>query len=223
MLLSAATPQGNLPCIMTGNDAWVDRTQTPIISFIVWQIYLRTGSRSFIDMAYDALARNNEWIRTARDGNGNGLAGRSVGAHIGTRSFYGVTDATGVVDIERRFEVLGVPTQHVVTWKFNGADIYAASTASNKLTVIKSDCQMTVRSRFYNGMQVTDAGWRRRTGANEWSASDQDVEITNNGASIGTYNTNDSGGLESTPIATAATLATSPIRRRARWRWGATS
>ena len=73
MLLSAVTPQGNLPCIMTGNDAWVDRTQTPIISFIVWQIYLRTGSRIFIDMAYDVLARNNEWIRTARDGNGNGL------------------------------------------------------------------------------------------------------------------------------------------------------
>jgi len=73
MLLSAATPEGNLPCIMTGNDAWVDRTQTPIISFIVWQIYLRTGDRLFIDMAYDILARNNDWIRRVRDGNGNGL------------------------------------------------------------------------------------------------------------------------------------------------------
>jgi putative isomerase len=73
MLLSAATPQGNLPCIMTGNDAWLDRTQTPIISFIVWQIYLRTGNRLFIDMAYDMLARNNDWIRQVRDGNGNGL------------------------------------------------------------------------------------------------------------------------------------------------------
>jgi len=73
MLLSAVTPQGNLPCIMTGNDAWVDRTQTPLISFIVWQIYLRTGNRLFIDMAYDILAGNNAWIRTLRDGNGNGL------------------------------------------------------------------------------------------------------------------------------------------------------
>jgi putative isomerase len=73
MLLSAATPAGNLSCIMTGNDAWVDRTQTPIISFVIWQIYLRTGSRMFIDMAYDTLARNNEWIRRARDGNGNGI------------------------------------------------------------------------------------------------------------------------------------------------------
>jgi putative isomerase len=73
MLLSSATPEGNLPCIMTGNDAWVDRTQTPIISFIVWQIYLRTGNRLFIDTAYETLARNNDWIRRARDGNGNGL------------------------------------------------------------------------------------------------------------------------------------------------------
>lgn len=73
MLLSAATPEGNLPCIMTGNDAWVDRTQTPLISFIVWQIYLRNRDRLFIDMAYEALARNNEWIRRLRDGNGNGL------------------------------------------------------------------------------------------------------------------------------------------------------
>lgn len=73
MLLSAATPQGNLPCIMTGNDAWVDRTQTPLISFIVWQIYQRTGNRLFIEMAYATLARNNEWIRSVRDGNGNGL------------------------------------------------------------------------------------------------------------------------------------------------------
>jgi putative isomerase len=73
MLLSAATPEGNLPCIVTGNDAWVDRTQTPLITFIVWQIYLRTGDRLFIDMSYSILARNNEWIRIARDGNGNGL------------------------------------------------------------------------------------------------------------------------------------------------------
>ena len=90
MLLSAVTPQGNLPCIMTGNDAWVDRTQTPLISFIVWQIYLRTGNHLFIDMAYDILARNNTWIRTLRDGNGNGLLefGSSdvgLGLYKGTR------------------------------------------------------------------------------------------------------------------------------------------
>ena len=41
---------------MTGNDSWVDRTQTPIISFIVWQIYQRTKNRSLLELAYPVLA-----------------------------------------------------------------------------------------------------------------------------------------------------------------------
>lgn len=73
LVLNAATPQGNLPCIITGNDAWVDRTQSPIISFIVWQLYRMHGEKSLLAMSYDILARNNAWLRTARDGNGNGL------------------------------------------------------------------------------------------------------------------------------------------------------
>jgi putative isomerase len=73
IILSAATPQGNLPCIMTGNDQWVDRSQSPILSFIVWQIYQRTGNRSLLEIAYPVLARNNEWWCKTRDGNGNGL------------------------------------------------------------------------------------------------------------------------------------------------------
>ncbi|MGQ0485047.1 MAG: MGH1-like glycoside hydrolase domain-containing protein [Hyphomicrobiales bacterium] len=72
-LLMAATPEGNLPCIMTGNDAWVDRTQSPLVSYITWQVYKRTGNRSLLELAYPILARNNSWIRRARDGNGNGL------------------------------------------------------------------------------------------------------------------------------------------------------
>ena len=72
-LLSAATPEGNLPCIMTGNDSWVDRTQTPIVSFITWHIYQRTKNRSLLELAYPVLAANNAWIRRTRDGNGNGI------------------------------------------------------------------------------------------------------------------------------------------------------
>jgi putative isomerase len=73
LVLSAATPQGNLPCIITGNDAWVDRTQSPIISFIIWQLYRMHGEKSLLSLSYDILARNNEWLRTKRDGNGNGI------------------------------------------------------------------------------------------------------------------------------------------------------
>jgi putative isomerase len=89
-LLSAATPQGNLPCIMTGNDAWVDRSQSPLVSYICWQVYERTGNRHLLELAYPILARNNEWLRTARDGNGNGLLefGSSdvgLGLYMGTK------------------------------------------------------------------------------------------------------------------------------------------
>ena len=73
VILSAATPEGNLPCIMTGNDAWVDRTQAPLVSFIAWQVYQRTGNRALLEIAYPILSANNLWLRRARDGNGNGL------------------------------------------------------------------------------------------------------------------------------------------------------
>ena len=73
MVFAAQTPEGNFPCIMTGNDQWLDRSQSPIISLIVWQIYSRTRDRSLVEMAYPVLARNNAWWRRVRDGNGNGI------------------------------------------------------------------------------------------------------------------------------------------------------
>lgn len=89
-LLSGATPQGNLPCILTGNDQWVDRTQSPIVSFIVWQLWLRTGNRTLLELAYRELANNNDWLCAVRDGNGNGLLefGSSdvgCGLYVGTK------------------------------------------------------------------------------------------------------------------------------------------
>jgi len=73
IVLSAATPEGNLACLMTGNDAWVDRTQSPLVSFICWQVYQRTRDRGLLELAYPILAANNAWLRRCRDGNGNGL------------------------------------------------------------------------------------------------------------------------------------------------------
>jgi len=72
-VLAGATPWGNLPCLLTGNDAWVDRSQPPICSFLVWTLYLRLGDRALLDRAWPVLLANHEWWWRCRDGNGNGI------------------------------------------------------------------------------------------------------------------------------------------------------
>jgi putative isomerase len=71
--MAGATPQGNIACIVTSNDAWVDRTQLPFGALVVWQLYHRTGERSMIQASYDALVRNQRWWHENRDPDGFGL------------------------------------------------------------------------------------------------------------------------------------------------------
>jgi putative isomerase len=73
LAFAGATPEGNLPCILTGNDQWVDRTQTPIASLTVWQLWLRSGEQSLLRAAWPILSRNNDWLFATRDGNRNGI------------------------------------------------------------------------------------------------------------------------------------------------------
>lgn len=84
------TKAGNFPCLVTGHDAWPDRSQPPIISFILWQIYLRDGDKGWLKENYEALARNHAWWWKNRDGNGNGILeyGSSdvgTGLYVGTK------------------------------------------------------------------------------------------------------------------------------------------
>ncbi|CAM5769594.1 hypothetical protein LMIY3S_02890 [Labrys miyagiensis] len=72
--LANATPQGNLACLLTANDAWIDRSQSPIGSFVVWLLYLRLRSRDLLESSYDVLARNHAWWWRERDPNRSGLA-----------------------------------------------------------------------------------------------------------------------------------------------------
>ena len=72
-VFAGATPAGNLPCLVTGNDAWVDRSQPPVMGFVTWCQYLRGGDRRFLDEAWPVLKANHEWWWRERDGNNNGL------------------------------------------------------------------------------------------------------------------------------------------------------
>ncbi len=55
------TEAGNFPCLVTGNDAWLDRTQPPIASWVVWSLYRRTGRRDLLERYVDGLLRNYRW------------------------------------------------------------------------------------------------------------------------------------------------------------------
>ena len=72
-VLAGHTPDGNLPCLLTAKDAWVDRSQLPIGSFLSWLMFLRNGSRPMLELAYTTLLDNHDWWTSHRDGNQTGL------------------------------------------------------------------------------------------------------------------------------------------------------
>jgi putative isomerase len=72
-VFDGVTEAGNLPCLLTGNDAWVDRSQPPVVGFTTWCHYLRTGDRRFLEDAWPVLKSNHDWWWRMRDGNRNGL------------------------------------------------------------------------------------------------------------------------------------------------------
>jgi len=93
--LDGATPEGNLTCVTTANDAWVDRSQIPVAAFLTWSIAERCGARSLLQLAWPALLRNHDWWWRARDPSGSGLAsygtsdvgtGLYKGTHFGARN-----------------------------------------------------------------------------------------------------------------------------------------
>ena len=86
--LSGQTPQGNLPCLITAKDAWIDRNQLPIGAFLTWLSYLRNGSRPTLEAAFASLLRNHRWWWTHRDGYASGLVSFGNSA-VGTGLYRG--------------------------------------------------------------------------------------------------------------------------------------
>ncbi|BBE74849.1 MGH1-like glycoside hydrolase domain-containing protein [Oharaeibacter diazotrophicus] len=100
--LAGATPQGNVACIVTSNDAWVDRTQAPNGALMLWLSYLRRRDRSLLEAGYGPLARNQRWWRAHRDPDGIGLVscgtsdvgeGLYKGTHFGARNETGMDNS----------------------------------------------------------------------------------------------------------------------------------
>jgi putative isomerase len=67
------TEAGNFPCLVTGNDAWLDRSQPPIGAFVVWTLFARSGDRGLLERAYPGLLRNYYWWWARRSLGDTGL------------------------------------------------------------------------------------------------------------------------------------------------------
>ncbi len=97
--MASGTPQGNFACIVTSNDAWVDRTQAPNGAFIVWMMFLRSRNRFLLELTFGPLARNNRWWRTHRDPDGLGLVScgtSDVGEALYKGTHFGARNETGM-------------------------------------------------------------------------------------------------------------------------------
>ncbi|MGB0718129.1 MAG: hypothetical protein ACPGO7_02240, partial [Alphaproteobacteria bacterium] len=51
-VFTGQTKAGNFPCLVTGNDAWLDRSQLPMASYVVWSLYRATNDDNILSWAY---------------------------------------------------------------------------------------------------------------------------------------------------------------------------
>lgn len=123
---------------------------------------------------------------------GSPLANMPVKATIGAITYLRTTDAEGIATIKDNFVALGEPKQHTVLWSFAGSGSYRASTTSHTFTVIRSDCQVHVSSRFdpATNKQVATAYFKGRADSYWFEGMvGKRIELTNNGANLGTLTT----------------------------------
>jgi putative isomerase len=93
-VLATETPEGNLACLITGNDAWIDRSQLPVCSFVIWKIWQHTGDDSLIEPSFRRLLKNHDWWCERRSGAPKaspvqGLMGWGTSAHVGSGLYKG--------------------------------------------------------------------------------------------------------------------------------------
>ncbi|MBL8710037.1 MAG: glycoside hydrolase family 37, partial [Rhodospirillaceae bacterium] len=93
-VLATETPEGNLACLITGNDAWIDRSQLPVCSFVIWKIWQHTGDDSLIEPSFRRLLKNHDWWCDRRSGAPRespvaGLMGWGTSANVGSGLYKG--------------------------------------------------------------------------------------------------------------------------------------
>jgi putative isomerase len=71
--LEYQSPEGNLACLRTASQEWIDRSQSPIGAYVLWRIFEMTGDRGLLAEHFPTLLRAHRWWLAHRDSDGDGL------------------------------------------------------------------------------------------------------------------------------------------------------
>jgi putative isomerase len=71
--LEYQSPEGNLACLRTASQEWIDRSQSPVGAYVLWRIFEMTGDRALLMEHCPTLLRAHRWWFAHRDGDGDGL------------------------------------------------------------------------------------------------------------------------------------------------------
>lgn len=82
-------PAGNFACLVTGNDAWIDRSHPPIGSYVVRQTAARAGDQRIAAKYFDGLLRNYDWWWARRTLAGTGLVAYGTSKEVGQGLYIG--------------------------------------------------------------------------------------------------------------------------------------
>ena len=116
--LEYQSPEGNLACLRTASQEWIDRSQSPIGAYVLWRVYEMTGDRAMLAEHFPTLLRAHRWWHTYRDGDGDGLmeygsSATGTGAFVHTKQ--GAMDES-FMDNAPIFDVAGFdPATHTLT------------------------------------------------------------------------------------------------------------
>ncbi|MFK7894067.1 MAG: trehalase family glycosidase [Granulosicoccus sp.] len=83
------TSAGNFPCLVTGNDAWLDRSQPPIVSYVVWCCYQVALDVDLLRWAFPRLLANHDWWWRRRSLHDTGLVAYGTSLDAGDGLYKG--------------------------------------------------------------------------------------------------------------------------------------
>jgi putative isomerase len=116
--LEYQSPEGNLACLRTASQEWIDRSQSPIGAYVLWRLYEMTGDRSLLAEHFPTLLRAHRWWLGRRDGNGDGLieygsSATGTGAFVHTKQ--GAMDESFMDNAPIFDEAVFDPEAHTLT------------------------------------------------------------------------------------------------------------